>query len=217
MINKRVTIIISLIVILTAILGLVAFSYAWYVLEYSQRTEFYLQADGFIIIYFDDEVEYSDIKLTPAVAMKDAIRDNKYMDVLREYNPNDPEPSYIEKTATVAHYEAIVNYYNGEENPVNNDIFIDIDAFVTLSESTQVPINLERELNIVISVTIEDLLGEEELIVIDDLKPGEVFSVTPQSIVEISLTAYLKLPDDLCAPALKERPLSFIVTVDSRV
>jgi hypothetical protein len=217
MINKKVTIIISLIVILTATLGLVAFSYAWYVLEYVESTEFLLQADGFVVIYFNEDVEYSDIVLTPALAMENAIRDNQYMDVLTEYNSGDPNPSYIQKAATVGTYAAIVNYYNGEENPIKNELFIDIDAFVTIDENTQVRISLEKEISIIIRVVIEDGRGINPTVTIDNLQPRQVFSVPPESIIEVTLVAYIKQPDDLCAPDLNRGPLSFAISVDSRI
>lgn len=215
MISKKMAITISLIVILTATLGLVVFSYAWYVVEYSEQIEFNLQADGFVIIYFDEEVEYSDIAITPAIAMKDAIRDNNYMDVLVEYNPADPNPSYVEKAATVGHYQALVNYYNGSESTANN-IFVDVVAFVSTDEFTQSIINLERELNIVISVVITDSFGGGEQVTVDNLLPGQVFSVPPQSLIEVSLTAYIKQVDDLCAPVLNQGPLTFMISVDAR-
>lgn len=217
MINKKVGIIISLIVILTAALGLVAFSYAWYVVEYSEKIDFFLQADGFVIIYFDDEVEYSDIVLTPATAMANAIRDNQHIDVLKEYNPADTTPSYIEKAATVGHYAAVINYLNESITVTSNQLFIDIDAFVTLNENTQVRINLERELSIMLTVVITDTRGIEEPVTISNLQPKQVFSVPPQSKIDVSLHAYIKLPDDLCAPALNQGPLSFVISVDSRV
>lgn len=215
MLNKKVLSVILLLVMLTATLGLVAFSYAWYVVEKSERMEFYLQADGFLIIYFSEDVDYSDTIITPALAMPYAVRDNLNMDVLRVYNELDPEPSYIQTAATVGTYDAVINYHNAEQIPIENNISIQIEAWVTLSETARVPINLEREINISISVNVIDSQGEEENYTIDNLAPGQVFTVPPLSVIEVTLNAYIKLPDDLCAPALNEGPLSFIVRVES--
>ncbi|HKL73733.1 MAG TPA: hypothetical protein VJ903_02450, partial [Clostridia bacterium] len=206
MISKKIIITLLLLVILTTTLGIVVFSYAWYNAEKAANMDFNLLADGFLIINFSEDVDYSDTIITPAIAMPYAERDNLYMDVLRVYDENDPQPSYIQTAAKVATYNALLSYYNEEENSQENELVINIDAVVTLPGDVKVPINLEREISIIINVLIEDSLGEEPPFTIENLAPGDVFTVPQKSIVSLTLDAYIKLPDVLCAPALNEGP-----------
>lgn len=216
MINKKVFITVLLLVILTTTLGLVAFSYSWYILEQTRKMDFSLPADGFLIIYFNEDVEYSDTVITPAIAMPYAVRDNLYMDVLREYDEEDEQPSYIEKAATVGVYDAVVNYYNEEENNQINTLSVSVSAHVTLSSGAKVPIDVDRELSIIISIVVEDIAGQTPNYTIAPLQPDQSFTVPPRSMISVTLEAYIKHPDELCAPALNEGPLSFVVTVVSR-
>lgn len=215
MFNKKILIVILSLVSLTTTFGLVAFSYAWYTMEQSEQLDFHLPADGFLIIEFNEEVDYSDTVITPAVAMVDAVRNGEYMDVLRAYNVEDPTPSFIETVAEAGTYAAVLQYYNAEENITGNEIVIIVEAVATLPDETEVPINLDREISIVISVLVEDSLGVAEDVTISPLASGEAFSVPSKSIITITLVAYIKLPDELCDPALNEGVLTFLVTVTS--
>lgn len=213
MLKKKMLIIILSLVTITTIVGLVAFSYAWYLQSRTEALTLSLEADGFLIITFDEDIDYSETILTPAVAITDAVKNNEYMNVLTAYNENDATPSYIQTVATVANYGTVLNYYNADETVTTNEITIICEAKSTLPDGTEVSISLEREITLLISVLIEDADGIEEDVTISPVISGEAFSVPSRSVIGINLSAYISLPDELCDRALNEGVVTITITV----
>lgn len=211
--NKKIFILILSLVSLTTVVGLVAFSYAWFFQEQIEEMSYEINADGFLIIYFDEDMDYSDSPLRPATAMKDAVKNNLYMDVLKVYDELDETPSYIQEAATVASYAGVLNYLNAEEPSAGNELIITCEARAKLPNGEVVPISIERELNITITIDIIDTLGVQPDIHIPSVGSGEPFTVYEQSLVTVSLSAYIKLPDELCDPAINEGILTIVVNV----
>lgn len=202
-------------VVVTTLVGLIALSYAWYSNEQTGKLSFNLPAQGFLILEFEEDVDWGDKVLTPAVAWENALVDNLYMDVLREYDPSDENPSYITTAATIVEYGAVLNYHNAEENQTNNEIVIKCEAYSYLPDGTKVPISLERELSVTVSAVVTDSNGQEPDYELDIVPLNTAFPVPPQSVVSLSLSCYIKLPDELCDSSLLLGRLMILVTVTS--
>jgi hypothetical protein len=218
MTNKKLLIVILAMLTITTIVGLVAFSYAWYKQLQSDTLSYSLDADGFLILYFDEDVDYSDTILSPAILMEDALKNNEYYDIFTVYNAEDATPSYVESAATVASYSAVLNYLNEEEEDSSDDynqITIICEVVSILSDDSEIPINLERELNLIISAEIIDNTGEIDTYTIDSITSGVAFDVPLNSIVTFNLEAYILLPDELCDPAINEGTLSIRMYVST--
>ena len=214
MVSKKLLIILLCLVTLTTGVGLVAFSYSWYLQGNIDAMTYELDADGFLIIYFDEDIDYSENILTPAVAVKGAIRNNQYLPYDPRITETNPKPSYIQTAAVSATYDAVLNYFNAEEDTViDNDITINIEAKSTLPDNTIVPINLERELSIIISATIVDSVTLDSSTI--TVTPGIAFTIPPKSVITFSLNACIILPDELCDPALNEGLVTIALAVTS--
>lgn len=90
----------------------VAFTVAWYQEETATPYFFEIQADGILYVYVDTVVVENNDSLTPAVAIPGAIQEGLPYDVLKEYDANAAEPSYIEKTASVTNVVGAFRVYN---------------------------------------------------------------------------------------------------------
>ena len=213
---KNTKLLLTLIIVLTLTLsvGVVAFTFAWYTQRQTTNHNFNIGADGFLVIAFEENPELGGTVLEPAVAMPGAVRDNLFMDVLKAYNASDVNPSYISSAATVAQYSVVLNYYNEDEtlNKQCNLIF-SLSAECLMKNGEISPINIDRELNIAINTKTTSAGGtvNESLIV-----PGEPFTLNGNSRIDITLSVYIQLPDELCDPALTNGNLRLRLAVVSQ-
>ncbi|NLP33448.1 MAG: hypothetical protein GX353_09915 [Oligella ureolytica] len=106
----RATIIILLAALIITLIIAVTLSWFWGTMEFSHQ--FVVQADGVLYIYVPASVENTGQTLTPAVAMPHAVSNNLPMDVLREYDENDPQPSYVMQAAKVSSHTTEFVFYS---------------------------------------------------------------------------------------------------------
>lgn len=212
--NTRLLFILIIVLTLTLTVGVVAFTFAWYTQRQTTNHNFNIEADGFLVIAFDENPELGETVLDPAVAMPYAVRDNLYMDVLTAYDASSDNPSYISKIATVAEYVVVLNYYNEDEtlNPQCNLIF-SVSAECVMKNGETSPINIDKELSITMTANTASSDGtvtESEII------PGQPLSLSGNSSVTITLSVYILLPDELCDPALTNGNLHLELSVVSQ-
>ena len=90
----------------------VAFTVAWYQEETATPYFFEIKADGILYVYVDTVIVENNDSLTPAVAIPGAIQEGMPYNVLETYDPNSPNPSYIEKAASVTNVVGAFRVYN---------------------------------------------------------------------------------------------------------
>lgn len=110
--------IIALVIAITIIILVVAVTSSWYAgtLEYGHQ--FVIEADGVLYIYIPATTEDSGKSLTPAVALPHAVSNGLNIDVLKEYDENDTQPSYVQKAAQIERYSTNFIFYNEYTRPV---------------------------------------------------------------------------------------------------
>lgn len=90
----------------------VAFTVAWYQEETATPYFFEIKADGILYVYVDTVIVENNDSLTPAVAIPGAIQEGMPYNVLETYDPGSPNPSYIEKAASVTNVVGAFRVYN---------------------------------------------------------------------------------------------------------
>lgn len=210
--QKKTLILITCLLTVSLVLAIGTATFSWYQSRVSTDREVEIPADGFIIVGFDeDPVEVDDI-LSPAVCMPNAIRDNLYYDVLRAYNPSDDQVSYIESVAESYTYTDTISFY---EDPTDTtassyDFTLSAQAYVKLgADEVKHNINTTREINfeIVADIDYTDTSLEDESGV--TITPDVKFNLKGSATINISITMWLALPDELCDPALISNKLFF--------
>lgn len=104
--NKRL---LSLIAVVSLVLALSlggCVSGAWFQESAGNSGAFELVADGVLLIIIEvpADPEPADGVMTPAKLLPGALANHEDFDVTRVYNVADPNPSYVERAATVAHF-----------------------------------------------------------------------------------------------------------------
>lgn len=211
---KQKTTIIILTCILTAslILAIGAVSFAWYTARISEDKEVEIVADGFLVVGFDEEPLVVDDKLAPAIAMKNAVRDNMFMDVTRVYDKDDTPLSYIEKVAESYTHTDTISFYEDPNDTTSSsyNFTLTAQAFVKEGSEDQITkINTTREISFDIKADInytdESLTDVEDLAITPEVK----FNVLGSATITLEIKMWLSLPDELCDPALISNKLYF--------
>jgi|GEM_PF-5623404 hypothetical protein len=97
---------------------IVAFSMSWFPENLESYKDFTIRADGVLYIYIPASIEDTGTSLAPAVAMPRAVQNGLNIDVLREYDENDPNPSYVSKAASIVGFTTRFVFYNEYVVPV---------------------------------------------------------------------------------------------------
>ena len=213
MTKQKITLIALVCVVLSSLLLSVgAFTYSWYSTRISDDKVVEVPADGYLVVGFTDNPIMVDGTLTPAIAMDNAVRDNKYMDPLRVYSESDPiesnvdseRRSYIKSIATSYTHVENIEFYEDPTSETDNyvyDFVLTAEAFVKIGEEqTRTPINTPREIDFSISIDVDYDEGEdiEDLVII----PEVPFQIDSNATITITITTWLALPDELCDPLL---------------
>ena len=187
-------------VTIACVLALVGFSFACYTSKTSADKALNLQANGVLIIYFEENIDVSDAKLKPAVASPNAIRNNVTdFNVLDESDPN------IDTPATIVEYDAILKYINAEEGTTStpSDVKIKCVAKMTFADGTEQELSLADDLIVLLSVEIR-YAYENTVTPIPGVSFDESFRIAGDGNIHIGLQVYLAQPDELCNPYIKE-------------
>lgn len=193
--NKRITMVTTVALITFIILALTLSTYAWYVDGlFNYRVE--LVADNIASMYFtstDAEVEGT---LVPAIAMEGAVENNKFMDVTREYNAYDAEPSWVSEVA------GQITYWTDFVFRGNAPILITYESFISLADDPTYFIDKSQ------FITDVDFFVEEEELIQDDNKttiyPNEETYITT---VDVRVSIYFAYVDELVDPILKDKAI----------
>lgn len=203
--QKTSLIIITCLISASLLLALGAVTFSWYQSRISSDKDVEIPADGFIVVGFDENpVVVNDI-LSPAIAMTNAVRDNRYMDVMRVYNESDETPSWIETVAETYTYTDTITFYEDptDETISSYNFTLTAQAYVKVGEEeTKIPINTARELDFLIVADVDytdpNIADVEDLAITPEIK----FNVAGSATIKVSITLWLALPDELCDPAL---------------
>ena len=202
--QKTTLIIITCLISASLLLALGAVTFSWYQSRVSSDKDVEIPADGFIVVGFDENPVVVDDILSPAIALPNAVRDNRYMDVMRVYDKNDGTPSWIETVAETYTYTDTITFYEDptDETISSYNFTLTAQAYVKAGEETKIPINTARELNFAIVADINytdaNLTDVEDLAITPEVK----FNVEGSATINVSITLWLALPDELCDPAL---------------
>ena len=187
------------------LLALGAVTFSWYQSRISSDKDVEIPADGFIVVGFDENPVVVDDILSPAIAMTNAVRDNRYMDVMRVYNESDETPSWIETVAETYTYTDTITFYEDptDETISSYNFTLTAQAYVKVGEEeTKIPINTARELDFLIVADVDytdpNIADVEDLAITPEIK----FNVAGSATIKVSITLWLALPDELCDPAL---------------
>ncbi len=189
-----------------------AVTYSWYQSRVSEDKKVDIVADGFLIVGFDEKpLEVDDI-LSPAVALPNAVRDNRYMDVMRVYNESDAEPSYIQTIAESYTHTDTISFYEDPNDTTSSsyDFTLTAQAFVKEGEAETVrKINTTREISFEILADIDYTDNQYEDVKDLPITPEVAFSIKGTATITLKIKMWLSLPDELCDPALISNKLYF--------
>lgn len=110
--EKTKKLIIMGVLAITLAVSLIAFSVAWFQEKVVTPYSFVINANGVLYVYMDSEVVANEQPLIPAVAMPGAVSAGRYIDVLTEYDPASPNPSYVEKAASITQIKGNFTVFN---------------------------------------------------------------------------------------------------------
>lgn len=203
--KKRFFIVIITIIILALAVAAAGFTFAWYSSRTTADSSFNLRADGYLVVYFDEKINTEDTPIKPAVALKDAIRDNATdFDVL-EVGGN------ITAAATVAEFESLLYYINADDEDTREvGLTFSCAAAVEFSDGTREALSLDYDLTVIPTLTVEYTdTGRTESF---DLVWGERMVLDGNAKLTLTLKVYFTQPDDLCAPSIL-RAEKLVITV----
>lgn len=205
--SKKGILTLTIILILALALVVVGVTLAWYTSGATDSSSFVLNANGFLVVYFDDEVTTNDVKLKPAVMTKPgAVSDTPAtgFKVLEEGNG-------IDEVATVSEFTAKFAYVNssnteeteGETTVVRtpSELSFQISAEAVDYDGTKTALKIGRDITVTVTVSGEYVSFDEDFeeVVLDFVNP---VSVNGDIDLTINLSAYITEPDELCNPVL---------------
>lgn len=208
--QKHTLILITCLLTASLVLALGTVTFSWYQSRISSDKGVEIPADGFIVVGFDENPEIAAGVLEPAVAKPNAIRDNRYFDVMKLYDENDANPSYIEKKATSYTHTEVITFYekpNSQEEIESYLFMLTAQAYVMLGEEAH-NVNTNREINFNISAVVdyENIEDPTEPI---KITPEVKFEIKGSATITLSIEIWLALPDELCDPNLISNDLFF--------
>lgn len=203
--NKKTSLLIlTCVLTFSLVLALGTVTYSWYLSRISSKKEIIIPAAGYIVVGFDENPFVADEPLAPAVAMPNAIRDNQYIDVLKKYEDNDNPKSYVQTVATQYTHEDSIHFYE-DPNDTTTELYrfvLTVQAYILDANGEEQYINTDNELrfNIVGDVDyIEENVTDEADI---NITPEDPFNIKGSAHINLTITFWLALPDELCDPAL---------------
>ncbi|MDE7373364.1 MAG: hypothetical protein K2N18_04795 [Clostridia bacterium] len=201
----------------------VGVGFAWYTASSGADDQFELDADGYLVVYFDeDEITLDAIK--PAVAVKGAINNN-----VTDFDVLTADGSKVAEAATVVSKEGFLHYLNESgDQSAKAEIAISCEAYMVFADGSKEKLSLEYDLSVEIAISWvyinknDGLSGDSEentgsqsgenglentlSITQDDWKtPSKTkFNVDGSADVTMTTTMYFRQVDDLCYPLIRE-------------
>ena len=203
--NKKTSLLIlTCVLTFSLVLALGTVTYSWYLSRISSDKEIEIPAAGYIVVGFDENPFVADEPLAPAVAIPNAIRDNQYIDVLKKYEDSDNPKSYVQTVATQYTHKDSIHFYE-DPNDTTTELYsfvLTVQAYILDANGEEQYINTDNELrfNIIGDVDyIEENVTDEADI---NITPEDPFNIKGSAHINLTITFWLALPDELCDPAL---------------
>lgn len=195
---KRKGLIITTICLAIALcIAAIGLTFAWYTNRTGVETGMILNANGVLVVYFDEDVKEGD-SIKPAVARPGAIRDN-----VTEFDVLNGDENIVE-TAKVSAFESIFRYMNetGEASgSAQEDITMRCSAKMVFSDGSDMELSLVYDLGVEVEASGK-YIGTEEEFVVPPIKWGEPFTVKGNADITLKIKVYFLQPDELCTPYL---------------
>jgi len=216
--NKKAIVISTVCLLVALCVAIVGLTFAWYTSKTGTDTSMTLEANGVLVVYFDEDITKTDTALKPAVAKKGAITENVIaFNVLDETDPN------VEKAATVAEFTSSFNYLNEESNvpadggegtqPKESSMTLKYTASMVFADGIEKALT-ERDLIVSASVSGSYIGVENGNFEVSGVEWNVPFTVSGNAGINIKVKAYLAQPDDLCTPyLLNAQKIKITVTV----
>lgn len=206
--KKTTLLILTCVLTFSLVLALGTVTYSWYLSRISTDKTVEIPAAGYIVVGFDENPFVADAPLSPAVAIPNAIRNNQYIDVLKEYDASDNPISYVQTVATQYTYEDAIHFYE-DPNDTTTELYsfvLTVQAYILNEAGEEQYINTDNELrfNIIGDVHYTDEIAqpaaEDETGI--EIIPEVPFNIKGSAHIDLNITFWLALPDELCDPAL---------------
>ena len=202
--KKKSLIIITVCLAITLCVAAIGVAFAWYTSSAGADNQFELNADGYLVVYFDEN-EYTLDTIKPAVAKKGAINDN-----VTDFNVLEVGENVVE-AATVVSKEGMLRYINESDKQSNKaEMAITCDVYMIFEDGSKEKLSLEYDLSVKIELEWTYLggsTGDGNTFIIgeDDWKtPSKTkFIVDDSADITLTTTMYLRQVDDLCYPSIR--------------
>ena len=217
--KKKSLIVITACLAFALCLAGVGVGFAWYTASSGADNQLELDADGYLVVYFDEN-QYTLDAIKPAVAKKGAINDNQ-----TEFNVLEVGGNVVE-AATVASKEGFLHYLNESNNQSDKaEIAFSCEAYMVFADGRKEKLSLEYDLSVEIAISwvyldknaglngdndengnSEGDLSNTFSIKKDDWKTPSKTKFTLDGSADLTLmtTMYLRQVDDLCDPRIRE-------------
>lgn len=201
--KKKSLIIITVCLAITLCVAAIGVAFAWYTSSAGADNQFNMSADGYLVVYFDEN-EYTLDAIKPAVAKKGAITDN-----VLDFNVLEVGGNVVE-AATVVSKESMLRYINESDKQSNKaEMAVTCDIYMIFADGSKEKLSLEYDLSVEIELEWKYLGGNGEAntfsITKDDWKtPSKTkFTVDDSADITLNTTMYLRQVDDLCYPSIR--------------
>ena len=209
--KKKSIILITACLAVTLIVAAVGVAFAWYTESAGAGNQIELNADGYLVVYFEEN-ECALDAIKPAVARKGAI-----IEGVTDFNVLEVGENIVEAATVVKNEDAMFRYLN-ESNPQSNraEIEFSCEAYMVFADGTKQKLSLKYDLSVEIDMTwvylnqseaeaaAEGVDGTFSIKNDDWTTPSKTkFTVAKSADVTMTTTLYLRQVDDLCDPLIR--------------
>ena len=197
--KNALVLIVTLSLLLTIVVAVVGVTIAWYSTKTAQETGLELNANGVMVVFFDDEQIFSQTQLKPAVARKDKITENVTSFDVTTVNEN------VSEAATTVTVTSAFTYLNSSsENSelyglVPADITVSVEGKLVFSDDSEKTLIVSDELNVSIVAAVDykntDLTDFNQNVTLNT-----PFEIEGDATIVFTTTMYFKNVDDLIDP-----------------
>ncbi len=208
--KKKSIVIITFCMAIALCVAGIGVAFAWYTSNAGADNRLELSADGYLVIYFDRN-EYTLDEIKPAVAKTGAIADN-----VTEFDVVYGDDNIV-TTATVIEHEGMFRYLDqGEGNATEAEISVVCEAYLTFADGQQEKLSLKYDLSVEVDISWVYLdranVSEQQTFSISndawqtaDTNNAETkFDLDGSADLTINSAVYLRQPDELCNPRIRE-------------
>ena len=208
--GKALTILISTISLFVGLAAAaVGATFAWYSTHTADTRQLELNANGVLVLYFDDEEVQFTGSLKPAVSAKYKATENVTSFDVLTVNAN------ITEAATTATATTVFNYLNSSaadpelSGKIGGTVTVTSAAKIVMSDSSERELKLGRDLTVLATFSVDYIdTTLTDFVPVDGgdnpLGIGDSFHVDGDCHISISVTIYFPQPDDLIRPDILE-------------